>query len=302
MTLAMQTLLVLLGLATFVAVFVATYALAIAPVPPGTRLGVRGMKRTRALQSSPAFGQAEPLLRWLAARVHPLVKGDLRTKIDHQIMLAGDLYGLGPDEFVALSGLSCLAVVLLVAVFRATFQVGTIWMMLAAPFGSALPYFELALRSERRLRRIQNGLPYSIDMMALALSAGLDFPGAIRQVVDKTSNPSDPLMEELNLILQELLIGKTRRQALIDFRARAPLESVREFVGAVVHAEERGNPLADVLRIQAATSRQRRSVRAEELAAKAGIKILVPCLLVFAAVLILIVCPLFLKVQPLLGN
>jgi tight adherence protein C len=302
MTLTTQALLALFCGGVFLSVFVASYTLAVAPIAPGTRLGVRGLKRSRALQTNAAFAQLEPVMRWLAARVKPLVKGELRTKIDQQIMLAGDFWGLTPDDYVALSIMSCGCGFLLAALFKTALHQASIWIMIGGPFGAAVPYFQLSRYAESRLKRIQNGLPYAIDLIALALSAGLDFPGAIRQVVDKTSDPNDPLTEELNFILQELQIGKTRKQALIEFRTRVPGDSVREFVSAVVQAEERGNPLAEVLRIQATSSRQRRSVRAEEQAAKAGLKILVPCLFVFAAVVLLIVSPLFLKIQPLLAN
>jgi tight adherence protein C len=145
-------------------------------------------------------------------------------------------------------------------------------------------------------------LPYLIDLISLALGAGLDFPGSLRQVVDKTSDADDPLVEEVGYILQELQIGKTRRQALTEFRNRVPGDSVNEFVAAIVQAEERGNPLADVLKIQAASSRQRRSVMGEEAAAKAGIKLIAPALMVFAACIIIIAGPLFFEIAPLVGE
>jgi tight adherence protein C len=110
-------------------------------------------------------------------------------------------------------------------------------------------------------------------------------------VIEKASTPDDPLIEELNLILEELRMGKTRKDALSQFATRVPGETIREFVSAVIQAEERGNPLARVLQIQAETSRQRRSVRAEEAASKASLKILMPMVMIFAAILLLIVTP-----------
>jgi tight adherence protein C len=286
----------------FFAVFIAAYSLAAAPIAPGSRLGIRGLKRTRALDSNPLFAKIDPLLRWLAARVSPLVKGGFRAQLERQLVAAGDFWGLSPEDYMGLNILACSLSFLVVGVVEVLFHKPFLLVLLIGPFGAALPYFHLSGEAQRRLRRIQNALPYAIDLMSLALSAGLDFPGALRQVVDKTSDPGDPLAEEFSYVLQELQIGKTRRQALTEFRSRVHGESVREFVNAVIQAEERGNPLADVLQIQARSSRQRRSVRAEEQAAKAGLKILVPCLLVFAAVILLIVSPLFFKIQPLLAN
>ena len=88
-------------------------------------------------------------------------------------------------------------------------------------------------------------LPYAIDLLALGMGAGLDFPGAVRQVVEKSGAPDDPLVEEFTLILQGLNLGRTRRQALEDFAERVPSDAVKEFVGAVVQAELRGNPVAE---------------------------------------------------------
>jgi tight adherence protein C len=129
------------------------------------------------------------------------------------------------------------------------------------------------------------------------MSAGLDFPGSVRQLVEKSGSPDDPLVEEFTLMLQSLQLGRTRRQALEEFAARAPTYAVIEFVGAVVQAELRGNPLVDVLRIQAEVSRRKRTVRAEESAAKAGVALAGPLILVFLTILILIVAPIVMKLQ-----
>jgi tight adherence protein C len=72
---------------------------------------------------------------------------------------------------------------------------------------------------------------------------------------------------------------------------------VSEFVGAVIQAEQRGTPVAMVLQIQAGVARQRRSARAEEVAAKAGVQLLLPLALVFLSVLILVVAPIVVKLS-----
>jgi tight adherence protein C len=166
--------------------------------------------------------------------------------------------------------------------------------------GAVAPYMIVSGQAQERLKNISRGLPYTIDLMALAMSAGLDFPGAVRQFVDKSSNPEDPLVEEFTLILQTLNLGRTRRDALLEFQRRAPAASVSEFVNALVQAEERGNPVAEVLIIQATTSRARRSARAEDLAAKAGVKMAGPLMLVFVAVLCLLLGPAMLTIGEVL--
>jgi tight adherence protein C len=163
--------------------------------------------------------------------------------------------------------------------------------------GAMVPYFQISGEAQRRLKEVNRGLPYVIDLMALAMSAGLDFPGAVRQVVEKSSNPDDPLHEEMTRILHELQLGRTRRQCLADFGKRCPTASVVEFVAALTQAEERGNPVAEVLQIQASVSRQRRTVAAEEAAAKAGVKMVGPLFLLFACIMLLVMSPMILTLM-----
>jgi tight adherence protein C len=155
--------------------------------------------------------------------------------------------------------------------------------------------------AQERLRDISRGLPQTTDLMAMAMGAGLDFPGAVRQVVEKSSNPDDPIVEEFNLVLQTLNLGRTRKDALTEFAQRAPVDAVTEFVNALIQAEERGNPVAEVLSIQATVSRNRRSVRAEEMAAKAGVKMVGPLMLVFFCVMGLLLGPAMMKITSELG-
>jgi tight adherence protein C len=119
----------------------------------------------------------------------------------------------------------------------------------------------------------------------------------VRQVVEKSSTPDDPLIEELTRVLQELSLGRTRKQALLDFARRTPSSSVNEFVSALVQAEERGNPVSEVLQIQAGVSRMKRTVNAEESAAKAGVKMVAPLFLLFACIMLLVMGPMILKLS-----
>jgi tight adherence protein C len=273
------------------AVLCAAYALLTVPVVAPSFLGPRGLQRGRALARNRLWRQAEPAVRWLGARLRPLLPERFRRSTDEQITLSGDFLGLQPEEFVSLSVLSCLGGLSVGALYALLLGRGALYLVLSAGLCAALPFLQLSGLMQERRRRVQNGLPYVIDLLSLGLSAGLDFPGSLRQVIEKASTPDDPLIEELQLILEELRIGKTRKQALSQFAARVPGESVREFVGAVIQSEERGNPLARVLQIQAESSRQRRSVRAEEAASRASLQILVPMVMIFVAILLLIVTP-----------
>jgi tight adherence protein C len=286
-----------IALSAFGALLLVAYAVASASSAAPNYLGVRGLRRLRAQQRNPLFRELEPVLRWLGAHIKPMLSEPLRQRIDRQITLAGDFWGLLPEECVALTMVSTLGGMTLGAAYSAALSRGFLYVFIGGAIGLILPYLQLTGIEDDRKKQVQNGLPYVIDLLALGLSAGLDFPGSLRQVVDKSSNSNEALIEEINLILQELQVGKTRKQALQQFAERVPCESVREFVGAVVQAEERGNPLGQVLEIQAEASRQRRSTRAEEAASRASVKMIGPMVLVFAAILLLIVSPMFLQIK-----
>jgi tight adherence protein C len=261
-----------------------------------SRLGLRGLKRQRALASNELWSNVEPLVRWLGVRVSGIPSEAQRTAIDEQIGLAGDYMGLTADEFIALTILSVLGGIVVGVGAGIVFDLGGMMVIIGALIGGALPYMQVSGVAQERLKQVSRGLPYFIDVMALCMGAGLDFPGAIRKVVEQSSNPDDALVEEFTLILQTLNLGRTRKEALLEFSRRCPVDAAVEFANSLIQAEERGNPVAEVLTIQATISRQRRSVRAEELAAKAGVKMVGPLMLVFFCVMGLLLGPAIMQI------
>ena len=275
----------------FVGFFALVYTVACAPSALPNLRGVRGARRLRALRASALFAAAEPMIRWLAVRVRPFTPEGAYRRIEKQLMLAGDFLGLLPEEFLALTVISGLTGVGIGLAYAALLGKSVLYPILLGLLGAAVPYLELSGREHERRRLASNGLPHAVDLIGLSLSAGLDFPAAVRQLVEKSGRPDDPLIEEFGLLLQSLELGKTRQEALSEFAARVPTESVRELVFAIIQAEERGNPLGRVLSIQAEVSRQHRSQRAEEAAARASVKIMAPLVLIFVAILLLMVTP-----------
>lgn len=286
------------GIAVFVlGVFGIVYVIGSAPSRIASRLGLRGLKRTRAIQDNDTWAAIEPLVRWLGVRVSGIPSEDQYKTLDDQIALAGDFMGLTADELLALMVLGGIGGIVAGIVLGVMFNMGGVVILMMMPVGAALPYMQISGYAQDRLKMISRGLPYVVDLMALCMGAGLDFPGAVRQVIDKSSNPNDPIVEEFTLISQNLQLGRSRREALLEFAKRAPVEAVKEFTGALIQAEERGNPVADVLQIQAGASRMRRSVRAEENAAKAGVQMIGPLMLVFGTVMCLVGGPMFLAMK-----
>jgi tight adherence protein C len=267
------------------------YSVAAAPSRASTRLGLRGLKRQRALARGGAWHYIEPFVRWLGSRVSAVMSDGFHTKLDRQLTMAGDYLGLTPAEYVALSILGGAMGLTFGLVLHRMTGAGSIVVVSSVLLGAACVYLTISSEAESRLKRISRGLPHAIDLMALGMSAGLDFHGSVRQLVEKSGDVDDPLVEELSFMLQKMSLGNTRRQVLTEFAERAPVEAVLEFVGAVAQAEERGHPVSRVLQIQATTSRERRSTHAEEKAARAGVALMIPLVLLFASIMLLLLSP-----------
>jgi len=267
------------------------FHLASTPAAPRPTLGTRGANRTIALRHRGAFAVMEPTLRVLSAWLSVLPLGPLRKAIRRSLFHAGEYLGLSEDELLAM----CVACG--VALGSAGL---VICKVLALPgplaacafcLGFVVPFFRVLSVAQGRARRIGRGLPGAVELAAMCMSAGLDFPGALRRITDSATDPTDPVVEEFSRVLQELDLGHTRKSAMEGLAARVPIDPVRELVNSVVQAEAKGSPLASVLMIQSQTQRLRRSVAAEETATEAALMLLGPMTLIFLCVIVLLLGP-----------
>ena len=163
-----------------------------------------------------------------------------------------------------------------------------------AAAGFFLPDVLLHNAALRRQDAIQRDLADTVDLLVISIQAGLGFDAAISQVVRNTSGP---LAGEFQRVLQEMQIGKSRREAFQALSDRVGAQDVRHFVGAVVQADALGVPISGVLTEQAGEMRTRRRQRAEEQAQKVPVKILFPLMaLVLPALFIVILGPAVLQI------
>lgn len=152
-----------------------------------------------------------------------------------------------------------------------------------------LPLVRLRAIREHRLTEASHELPATVDLIALAMGAGADFPGAVRRVTD---GQTGVIARELEQVLNALDLGMTRSAALRALEERLPVTEVRDLVRAVILAEKKGASVAEAMQQQAVSSRQRRSVRAEEAAARAGVMLMLPLVLLLGCIMILLLGPL----------
>ncbi|HJL01604.1 MAG TPA: type II secretion system F family protein [Polyangiaceae bacterium LLY-WYZ-15_(1-7)] len=271
--------------------FVVTFILGRNPPVERPELGSRGLKRRRALEEGGIFKAFEPAMRLVAGWMQGLPIHQTRKNMQQQITYAGDYLGLSANELLALCILSSVSFAAVGLGMSYMADIPVIMVIFGVGLGAYLPIMQVSGEAQLRFKEVNRSLPTAIDLASLCMGAGLDFPGALRQIVEKSSSKDKVLVEELGRILQELELGHTRRKALEGFAERVPIEAVKDFVGTVVQAEAKGTPLAEVLSIQARMLRMRRSVRAEESAAKAGLMMMGPLMMMFMCIILLLLGP-----------
>ncbi|MDQ3035495.1 MAG: type II secretion system F family protein [Myxococcota bacterium] len=283
--------LVVLALAlSGVGLFGVSFTLARIPAIVSPSYGPRGMQRQRA-RASGGFGAIEPLLRVIASWVGRVPSDTWRARLDQTLMRSGHWLGLTADEIVAMSALYALVFGTIGALLALRFGWGAWVAIVMAAVGAVHPFSQLNDQTARRCKEIERRLPDAVDLLTLCMGAGLDFPAALRRVLGDALVPGTPAADELGRIFDELELGTTRSNALLGFADRVPTRPVRDFVGAVVQAEEKGTPLVEILRVQARVLRMRRSVLAEEAAARAALQLMIPLLLIFGAIMLLVLGP-----------
>jgi tight adherence protein C len=251
--------------------------------------------RKRALEQGGLFALSEPIIRFVAALLAEVPLTKLRARQECELRRADDVLGISADEFSALSLLSALLLGVSVGAIVSRAQ-GPVWIVLAATvFGFLLPSLQIREVIRKRAKSVTRALPPAIEIAAMCMGAGLDFPGSLRMLAERNSSNPSPLGREFAVILEHLEFGHTRREALEGFAERVPSPAVADFVNAVVQAEQKGNPLATVLQIQGRMLNMRRSVAAEEAAARAGVLLILPMVLLLSAILLLLMGPFLVK-------
>jgi tight adherence protein C len=156
--------------------------------------------------------------------------------------------------------------------------------------GYLLPDRMVTEQRQAREQRVLRALPSAVDMLTLAVEAGMDFLSGLQRVMDKGAQ--GPLREEITTIVNDIRLGETRANALKAFARRISIPEIGSFVGVLVQAERLGAPVGTVLRSQADRMRSERFQRAEREGAKASQKLLLPlAVFIFPAVLLVIIGP-----------
>ena len=258
--------------------------------------GFVAFKRQQLADSNQAYVMLRILIfiptYWIGTLDLDKVRAGLKVKLAR----AGHPGGFTPDEFLATCVCAGISGMLFGIAFTAVGLGGAspLLAMIPGMISAYLPFLYMEDLIIRRLSAVNRHLPFVLDLLSLSLGAGLDFNTALDSVVSKESQKG-PLIEELHYVLQEIRLGVTRREALLNMSDRIQSEYVTSVVGAVVQAEAMGTPLSRILQVQAQANRLKRTQRAEKIAAEATIKILFPILMILIAVFLTMFGPLIVR-------
>jgi len=151
-----------------------------------------------------------------------------------------------------------------------------IFAVLAAVVGYLVPGLVVEYFAKKRQKEIRNGRPDALDLLIVSLEAGLAIDQAILKTAEELSIAYPNLAEELHMITIECRAGKPRIEAFKNFATRTKVDDVRALVAMLVQTDRFGTSIADALRTYAEVSRTKRRQRAEERAAKIGVKLVFP--------------------------
>jgi len=263
--------------AVFVSVALGTGALAsmaLARSAPGRR------RLTPAADAARATGLLDQLLALVRMRrstAHQLARAPKSSKVS-RLQRRMESAGWTDPEAAHLFALAEITVPAICALtpFALAGADGWIAAIVAGGVGYVIPDLALARATKKHQKAIQNGLPDAIDLIVVCVEAGSSLDQAIVRASDELEFAVPALAGELRAVTNEIRAGKPRLEAFQGLARRTPIDDVRALVAMLTQTDRFGTSIAQALRTHAGVARTKRRQRAEERAAKVGVKMVFP--------------------------
>jgi tight adherence protein C len=263
-----------------------------------TQLGSMQAKNLEELELQAPFVERtlRPLMARFSGRMQRMTSTSFSDTTERRLALAGNPGDMRVADWLGIKAVG--AIVGAIVFFLLFFIIGILplpiflsilMIPVGALFGYILPEFWLGRRVRARQHAILLMIPDALDLLTISVRAGLGFDAALAKVVEKLQGP---LSDEFRRALAEVRVGKARREALRDIVPRTEVVPLTNFIGAIIQAEQLGVSISKVLQVQSEQLRIERRQRAEEMAAKAPIKMLFPLVgCIFPSLFIVILGP-----------
>ena len=208
------------------------------------------------------------------------------------------------EALIIFYGIRVVAALLLFAIasFGVIVKPNLALALAGAGVGYVIPGMVLARMAKARQHKVQLGLPDALDLLVVSVEAGLGLDQAIQRVGNELAFAHPELCGELRLINLELRAGKARAEALHNLAERTGVEDISSLVGMLVQTDKFGTSVAQSLRVHSDTVRTKRRQRAEEAAAKTGVKMVFPLVFcIFPAIWVVTIGPAAIKFIQVIG-
>lgn len=241
------------------------------------------------------------------ARLSLPEEGWERSPLRTRFMNAGWRNSAVPALYFAAKTVLALAIPLLMALGAATLlesaprRAALLLLLLGASAGYYLPNLVLSRRVAWRQREIFENFPDALDLLTVCVEAGLSLERALSKVAGEIHIKSLSLAQELQLVLMEMRSGFSKERALRNLALRSGVEDVDTLVAMLIQSERFGTSMGDALRVHSDNLRTKRSLGAEEAAAKVALKLLFPLIFcIFPTLMLVLLGPAALQVVHLL--
>jgi tight adherence protein C len=219
-----------------------------------------------------------------------------RTKLQTRLIHAG-LYSR--QAMVVFLGLKVFLMLAPAFIGVAAGLLGLVTVQIGALGGASMgiagligPSFWLDRQQAKRQSNFRRALPDALDVLVICLEGGLSLPGSLKRVAGELRTAHPMLAAELEIVQREVQLGRSTGEALRKMGERSDLEEVRSLAAVIIQAERFGASLVKSLRVHSEALRTKRMHRAEELAQKAGTKVLFPTVLfILPAMFVVILGP-----------
>jgi len=255
------------------------------------------------LELSAPFAQRviKPMIEKMISTAQKFTPEHSALQAQAKLDMAGVSHKWRPGQ-VALFRYAAAAAGVVIGIFLALFIFKTLpviqrLMVPAVGFfiGFMGPNYYLSSLATTRQKEVLKSLPDALDLLTICIEAGLGFDAAMSKVAEKWDNE---LSRAFSKTVQEMQLGKLRREAMRNMANSLGVPDMTSFVAAIIQADQLGVSMAKVMRIQSETMRMKRRQRAEEKGRQAPVKIMFPLVIfIFPTILIVLLGPAMLQIK-----
>lgn len=138
------------------------------------------------------------------------------------------------------------------------------------------PSLIVRIKADRRREAITNGFPDALDLILIAVEAGLGLEAALDRVAREMAASHPLVAQMLATTTLRLRAGATHEEALRQMADEAGIDEIRSFSTLLIQSDKLGTSIGATLRVYAGEMRERRRMRAEEKAHRLPVLLSIP--------------------------